>query len=95
MSQKEDTEVVALKKPETAQVANIHGVDKLQPPKTKEETEASKSVSSEKASHAGDESFKRSIHDASYVGWKQIGGWEEKDELTLNDELMDMSKETF
>ncbi|CAI4064759.1 hypothetical protein SUVZ_08G1240 [Saccharomyces uvarum] len=95
MSQKEDTGALAMKKPETAQVANIHGVDKLQPPKTKEETEASNSVSPEKATHAGDDSFKRSIHDASYVGWKQIGGWEEKDELTLNDELMDMSKETF
>ncbi|CAI4838818.1 CBM_collapsed_G0053310.mRNA.1.CDS.1 [Saccharomyces cerevisiae] len=92
---KEDTGVTAPKKPETAQVANINGIDKLEPPKTKEETESSKSVSSEKAAHASDESFKRSIHEASYVGWKQIGGWEDKDELTLDDELMDMTRETF
>lgn len=92
---KEDTGVTVPKKPETAQVANINGIDKLEPPKTKEETESSKSVSSEKAAHASDESFKRSIHEASYVGWKQIGGWEDKDELTLDDELMDMSRETF
>lgn len=32
---------------------------------------------------------------STYVGWKQIGNWEEKDELTQDDLLLDLSKETF
>mgnify|MGYP003365524171 CR=1 FL=1 len=35
------------------------------------------------------------IPDASYVGWKQINGWEEKDELTAQDELLDLNTETL
>ncbi|KAG0662572.1 hypothetical protein C6P45_001082 [Maudiozyma exigua] len=35
------------------------------------------------------------IPDASYVGWKQISGWEEKDELTAQDELLDLNTETL
>ena len=34
------------------------------------------------------------VPDASYVGWKQISGWEAKDELTEEDVLMDLNTET-
>lgn len=34
------------------------------------------------------------VPDASYVGWKQISGWEAKDELTEADELEDLNTET-
>ncbi|CCF60141.1 hypothetical protein KAFR_0J00730 [Kazachstania africana CBS 2517] len=32
---------------------------------------------------------------SSYVGWKEIGGWEERDALTIDDELMLVNDETF
>ncbi|SMN18655.1 similar to Saccharomyces cerevisiae YOR086C TCB1 Lipid-binding protein containing three calcium and lipid binding domains [Maudiozyma saulgeensis] len=35
------------------------------------------------------------IPDASYVGWQQISGWEEKDLLTPEDELLDLNTETI
>lgn len=37
----------------------------------------------------------RKPKEASYVGWKQIGGWQESDTLTAEDDLIDLSKETF
>ena len=40
-------------------------------------------------------SIARERQEASYVGWKQVGGWEEKDELTPEDLLVDVNKETF
>ncbi|XDT41655.1 C2 domain profile [Nakaseomyces glabratus] len=46
---------------------------------------------------AGDlvDEFERQRKRAAYVGWKQMGGWEEKDELTLEDELMDANSDTL
>lgn len=41
------------------------------------------------------EETERQRKNASYVGWKQIGGWEEKDELTLEDELLDANTDTL
>ena len=40
-------------------------------------------------------SIAREKQEASYVGWKQVGGWEEKDELTPEDLLVDLSKDTY
>ena len=37
----------------------------------------------------------RKKQDASYVGWKQVGGWEEKDSLTPEDLLVEANKDTF
>ncbi|AMD21004.1 HEL277Cp [Eremothecium sinecaudum] len=37
----------------------------------------------------------RQIVDSSYVGWKQMGGWQEKDKLTTDDMLLDTYHETF
>ncbi|EJS41935.1 tcb2p [Saccharomyces arboricola H-6] len=40
-------------------------------------------------------SIAREKQEASYVGWKQVGGWEEKDQLTHQDLLVDFNKDTF
>ncbi|CCD23437.1 tricalbin NDAI_0B04030 [Naumovozyma dairenensis CBS 421] len=61
--------------------------------KTLEKTSAN--ISESKAEHVGALKVNRPHIDATYVGWKQLGGWEEKDELTPEDDLMDMSKETI
>ncbi|CCH45176.1 Tricalbin-2 [Wickerhamomyces ciferrii] len=41
------------------------------------------------------EKEKRDPVPATSVGWKQIGEWEEKDSLTLDDELMDLATPTL
>ncbi|SCW02044.1 LAFE_0E12926g1_1 [Lachancea fermentati] len=76
------------------QVAVVDGVDKLAPPKVDTE-KASKSISGDNVKNVGADNITRPVVDASYVGWKQIGGWEEKDTLTADDELLDVSNETF
>lgn len=80
--------------PEKEQVAVVNGVDKLAPPESGQQ-KISKNVSEEKIKRTEAASFTRHPVDASYVGWKQIGGWEEKDILTLDDELLDLNDETF
>ncbi|CAI4050025.1 hypothetical protein SKDZ_14G2350 [Saccharomyces kudriavzevii ZP591] len=40
-------------------------------------------------------SIAREKREASYVGWKQVGDWEEKDQLTPEDLLVDVNKDTF
>lgn len=79
---------------ERDQVAVVDGVDKLAPPQANEE-KVSKNVSEDHTKNVNASEVERPTVDASYVGWKQIGGWEEKDELTLEDELMDLNNETF
>ncbi|SCU86571.1 LAME_0D06744g1_1 [Lachancea meyersii CBS 8951] len=78
---------------ERDQVATVDGVDKLAPPQAKEEV--SKEVPEEAVKTVNASEVDREAMDASYVGWKQIGGWEEKDALTLEDELLDLNNETF
>ena len=69
-------------------------MDKLAPPQANEE-KPSKNVSEDHAKNVNASEVERPKMEASYVGWKQIGGWEEKDELTLEDELQDLSDETY
>lgn len=59
-----------------------------------EREEASKNISAEKAVNVGGE-VGRKAKDATYVGWKQIVNWEEKDTLTAEDELIDLNRETL
>lgn len=86
------SEIVA--PPEKDQVAVVDGLDKLAPPQANEE-KPSKNVSEDHAKNVNASEVERPKMEASYVGWKQIGGWEEKDELTLEDELQDLSDETY
>ncbi|SCV05484.1 LANO_0H08504g1_1 [Lachancea nothofagi CBS 11611] len=79
---------------ERDQAAVVDGVDKLAPAHANEE-KASKDVPEEKIKNLNASEIERTAVDASYVGWKQIGGWEEKDQLTLEDELLDVNSETF
>ncbi|SCU88247.1 LADA_0E09054g1_1 [Lachancea dasiensis] len=76
------------------QVAVIDGIDKLAPPQVNAE-KSSKNVTERDVSNVTASDVERATVDASYVGWKQIGGWEEKDALTLDDELIDLNSETF
>ncbi|SCU97358.1 LAMI_0F09780g1_1 [Lachancea mirantina] len=76
------------------QVAEFGDIDRLAPPKV-DEKKASNDVSKEHVKNLDAASVERPVVDASYVGWKQIGRWEEKDELTLEDELLDVNSETF
>lgn len=59
--------------------------------------EVSQTVSIEDVKKAEAEALKavRKPVNATAVGWKQIGEWEEKDELTLDDELMDLTTPTL
>ncbi|SCU94122.1 LAFA_0F20010g1_1 [Lachancea sp. 'fantastica'] len=79
---------------ERDQVAIVDGVDKLAPPQAKQE-QVSKDVPEDEVKNVNASEVDREAVDASYVGWKQIGGWEEKDELTVEDELLDLNNETF
>ncbi|OUM53042.1 hypothetical protein BVG19_g2288 [[Candida] boidinii] len=39
---------------------------------------------------------KRKPHDAAFMGWKEVGGWEQSDALSPSDELMDLlTRATF
>ncbi|KAI0463797.1 hypothetical protein LJB42_002803 [Komagataella kurtzmanii] len=39
---------------------------------------------------------KREVHNTSFTGWREVAGWEPKDTLTADDELMDLlTKQTF
>ncbi|AET40124.1 tricalbin Ecym_5368 [Eremothecium cymbalariae DBVPG len=55
---------------------------------------ASKSEEDEKETKGEDVVVERPVVNASYVGWKQIGGWEERDELKADDLLLDLNRET-
>ncbi|CEP24390.1 Tricalbin-1 [Cyberlindnera jadinii] len=59
--------------------------------------EVSQTVSIEDVKKAEAEALKavRKPVNATAVGWKQIGEWEEKDALTLDDELMDLTTPTL
>ncbi|CCE62444.1 hypothetical protein TPHA_0C02910 [Tetrapisispora phaffii CBS 4417] len=66
------------------------------PPSGLSRTKTSINISEEKVANisASEEKGSRQRKEASYVGWKQIGGWEESDALTAEDELLDLNKET-
>lgn len=52
-------------------------------------------ISEERAKNISNDEVTREPVEASYVGWKQIGGWQESDTLTAEDEMVDLNKETF
>ncbi|QLG74214.1 hypothetical protein HG535_0G00980 [Zygotorulaspora mrakii] len=83
--------------PTKDQTAVIDGHDKLAPSVLKggREHKASANISDERAAKFGQGESTREAVDASYVGWKQIGGWQESDQLTDADELADLSKDTY
>lgn len=55
----------------------------------------SANISEEKVANIGIEAVSRPHMQAAYAGWKQIGGWTEKDSLTPEDELVDLNRETI
>lgn len=76
------------------QVVQVDGVDKLAP--TAALSSDAGNVSEEKqVDPAKTSSEVRPVIDATYVGWKQMGGWEESDTLTFEDELLGVNEETF
>lgn len=80
--------------PKKDQTAVLDGIDKLAPSALKEKKNSA-SIPEEKAAHVGSDGVSRKVVDATYVGWKQIGGWQESDALTAEDELVDLSKDTY
>lgn len=86
-----------VEEPAKDQTAVQDGLDKLAPATLKgdKDHEASKDISAEKAAHFGFGESSRKIVNPSYVGWKQIGGWQEGDALTEADEIIDLSKDTY
>lgn len=105
LAKKPETKPVVKNSPVTASTANPKKNDKPTAPGVIEQKaaakkekdipqrEASKTV--EETPNMGSTQINRETKDASYVGWKQIGNWEEKDTLTLQDQLIDMNKETL
>lgn len=72
--------------------------DQLTPEGLKNDPEGktSKTISEDRAKeNVSNDEVKREPKEASYVGWKQIGGWQESDTLTAEDEMIDLNKETF
>ncbi|GAV48352.1 hypothetical protein ZYGR_0I06490 [Zygosaccharomyces rouxii] len=60
------------------------------------EGKSSKTISEDRAKeNVTNDEVVREPKEASYVGWKQIGGWQESDTLTAEDEMIDLNKETF
>lgn len=58
-------------------------------------TKTSANIEESKEANIGGEATTRPHVDASYVGWKQMTGWVEKDTLTVDDELVDLNQETI
>lgn len=86
-----------IEEPKKDQTATQNGLDKIAPVNLKgdEEHGASKDISPEKATHFGSGESTRKAVNPSYIGWKQIGGWQEGDALTEADDLLDLTKDTF
>lgn len=86
-----------ISEPKKDQTAEVDGYDKLAPSILKggKEHKTSAGISEERAAKFGEGEVTRETVDASYVGWKQIGGWQESDQLTEADELADLSKDTY
>ncbi|AQZ14266.1 TCB2 (YNL087W) and TCB1 (YOR086C) [Zygosaccharomyces parabailii] len=65
-------------------------------PKKNSEEKPSKTIDEKRAEeNISNDEVVREPKEASYVGWRQIGGWQESDTLTAEDDLIDLSKETF
>lgn len=58
-------------------------------------TKTSQDIEESKVSNVGTDTVTRPHVDATYVGWKQMSGWVERDRLTLDDELVDLDQETI
>ncbi|SMN20188.1 similar to Saccharomyces cerevisiae YOR086C TCB1 Lipid-binding protein containing three calcium and lipid binding domains [Maudiozyma saulgeensis] len=58
-------------------------------------TQTSQNIEESKVSNVGTDTVTRPHVEASYVGWKQMSGWVQKDTLTLDDELVDLNQETI
>lgn len=86
-----------IEEPKKDQTATQDGFDRIAPVNLKgdKEHETSKDISAEKATHFGSGETTRETANPSYIGWKQIGGWQEGDALTEADLLIDLSKDTF
>lgn len=84
----------AIKPPDGNQVAVVNEVDQLAPPPQNRDQEKNVSETKEVDPSKTTDDVRPTM-DASYVGWKQIGGWEELDTLTLEDELVGVNEETF
>lgn len=86
-----------VEEPKKDQTAVQSGLDKLAPAtlKANKEHEPSQEISPEKTAHFGLGESSRKAVNPSYVGWKQIGGWQEGDALTEADDIIDLSKDTY
>ncbi|CCF60247.1 hypothetical protein KAFR_0J01830 [Kazachstania africana CBS 2517] len=84
-------EVTTAVKLETTSGKTAEGLE----PQHLKHAKTSANISEAKAEHVGTTKVNRKRVDASYVGWQQIGGWEEKDVLTAEDELLDLNRETI
>ena len=61
----------------------------------KEAAAVSQNVTVANDSNINAGTINRERKNATYVGWKQIGRWTERDRLTLDDELLDFKRDTF
>lgn len=97
MAGTKETEVVD-NKPQEEKSSSNKPEDQFTPEGLQKDPEgkSSKTVSEDKAKeNISNDEVVREPREASYVGWKQIGGWQESDTLTPDDDLIDLSKETF
>ncbi|QLQ78911.1 hypothetical protein HG537_0B02590 [Torulaspora globosa] len=86
-----------IEEPKKDQTVTEDGLDKLAPVNLKGDKEhgTSEDISPEKAAHIDSGESARKPVNPSYIGWKQIGGWQEGDALTEADELIDLSRDTY
>lgn len=87
------SEIDLLKPADGNQVAVVDEVDRLAPPGLNKNN--AEHISESREVKASSKSSGRERMEASYVGWKQIGRWEESDTLTVEDELVGVNEETF
>lgn len=77
-------------------VVGSQGEDLLAPPVDDDaKHKQSSTVAKSKAKNIDAGEHKRKHKDATYVGWKQVGGWEESDKLNDEEELLDVSGDTI
>ncbi|CAI4739118.1 AGK_G0046430.mRNA.1.CDS.1 [Saccharomyces cerevisiae] len=80
-------------KTRTDQISSMPGINEATKVESKNVVKDAVPIKSEVETNGT--SIVREKQDPSYVGWKQVGGWEEKDELTSEDLLVDVNKDTF
>ena len=80
-------------KTRTEQVSSMPGINEATKVESKNVVKDAVPIKSEVETNGT--SIVREKQDPSYVGWKQVGGWEEKDELTSEDLLVDVTRTLF